>query len=591
MLRNTSTMITPPASPPTAAAATTTTTPAYKAYLRPTWFIQRDSGAYVPVIPVDELPASVNLAEAPRCLKDDGAQGMKFLGKLPFSGQTYSLVVKEQQEHKDTARDNSHHRSIRYPLQHRTYSQTSLRPLLLSEACSKPRAPPHPATTTNTNVDDAAPSRRDTPPDPRLPPSGREPDPAKKEYCTYWIRTGECDFTQQGCLFKHEMPDLRTLREKVGVGAVPHWWQMRCAMAERKKRVGEEKEKWVGEVPGWLVDKMGEVEEEDSSDDESVVGMVKSRATVPNTVGTTRVFRSPDHAVRTTRKEEAEEEGANAASHRLINDTIPSLPADTGRQRSQQQQRRSHALVSRFDDTASSSSPVSTPLPTPPTPTTPSISKRHHTSPATPRPHARSISDAQADIAHRLTTTHHHQVHHHRHRHSTTPTIPVPTPSPSARPRTHTHTRRREPLPTTTKRHTPSSALPQLKRHSSPLTTTTTTTSTCASPPPPRRSIIVTSASPLPAATGGRQQLVGLRASRHAVGGDDDDDVPSFEPAAVAVLGVRGPGGGGVGAGGGAGSAGGGAKRGKVRVAAAGSGAGATRVPVPMRVGGGMVVG
>lgn len=96
MLRNTnttSTMITPPASPPTAAAATTTTS-TYKAYLRPTWFIQRaDSGAYVPVVPVDELPPDVDLEEAPRRLTEDGAQGMKFLGKLPFSGQTYRLVV------------------------------------------------------------------------------------------------------------------------------------------------------------------------------------------------------------------------------------------------------------------------------------------------------------------------------------------------------------------------------------------------------------------------------------------------------------------------------------------------------------------
>lgn len=29
-----------------------------------------------------------------------------------------------------------------------------------------------------------------------LPPSGAEPEQEKKVYCTYWIRTGECDYTQ-----------------------------------------------------------------------------------------------------------------------------------------------------------------------------------------------------------------------------------------------------------------------------------------------------------------------------------------------------------------------------------------------------------
>ena len=58
-----------------------------------------------------------------------------------------------------------------------------------------------------------------------LPPSGTRPDEKKKEYCTHWIRTGECDYTQQGCLYKHEMPDKATLI-KIGFrGEVPRWYQ------------------------------------------------------------------------------------------------------------------------------------------------------------------------------------------------------------------------------------------------------------------------------------------------------------------------------------------------------------------------------
>jgi hypothetical protein len=58
---------------------------------------------------------------------------------------------------------------------------------------------------------------------PRFPPSGITPDSSKKEYCTHWIRTGECDFEQVGCVYKHEMPDIDTLR-RVGFSKYPSWW-------------------------------------------------------------------------------------------------------------------------------------------------------------------------------------------------------------------------------------------------------------------------------------------------------------------------------------------------------------------------------
>lgn len=47
---------------------------------------------------------------------------------------------------------------------------------------------------------------------------------AEKIYCTYWIARGECHYTQQGCRFKHEMPNLETLREIMGRRSFPKWW-------------------------------------------------------------------------------------------------------------------------------------------------------------------------------------------------------------------------------------------------------------------------------------------------------------------------------------------------------------------------------
>lgn len=47
----------------------------------------------------------------------------------------------------------------------------------------------------------------------------------KKVYCTHWIRWGECDYTQQGCLYKHEMPDEAKLQE-IGIATYPRWYRI-----------------------------------------------------------------------------------------------------------------------------------------------------------------------------------------------------------------------------------------------------------------------------------------------------------------------------------------------------------------------------
>jgi hypothetical protein len=49
-------------------------------------------------------------------------------------------------------------------------------------------------------------------------------EPSGKVYCTYWIRHGECDYIQQGCLYKHEMTDEAT-RAIIGFRVVPQWWE------------------------------------------------------------------------------------------------------------------------------------------------------------------------------------------------------------------------------------------------------------------------------------------------------------------------------------------------------------------------------
>ncbi|KAF2020933.1 hypothetical protein BU24DRAFT_469682 [Aaosphaeria arxii CBS 175.79] len=82
-----------------------------------------------------------------------------------------------------------------------------------------------------------------------LPPSGVEPDPSKKEYCTYWIRTGECAYTAEGCKFKHDMPSMNKLRE-LGFTRLPLWWKEKTAVRLQQPWMQRRLHESKGERPG-----------------------------------------------------------------------------------------------------------------------------------------------------------------------------------------------------------------------------------------------------------------------------------------------------------------------------------------------------
>jgi hypothetical protein len=93
------------------------------------------------------------------------------------------------------------------------------------------------------------------------PPSGNVPDQDKKEYCTYWIRTGGCDYTQQGCLYKHEMPDVDTLKA-IGFRGTPRWWIEK----NQKVKLGSTKPLRATEMPSWWPGQIGSSAKARSSD-------------------------------------------------------------------------------------------------------------------------------------------------------------------------------------------------------------------------------------------------------------------------------------------------------------------------------------
>lgn len=212
---------------------------------RISYFISRNNGTLVPLIPADELP--FRLQGVPQVMTIDQTCGMQHIGMAPYSGLAFKA------EHAVAALRPA----SQPPMATRLCSQSSAGPkqflppdalarqaLAKSTAALPPSAHevatnwrkpvrPNPEDGTQALIDAIVGSGSGAETAARVgympksaetePPSGAVPDQEKKEFCTYWIRTGECDYTQQGCLYKHEMPDKATL-EKIGFRGTPRWW-------------------------------------------------------------------------------------------------------------------------------------------------------------------------------------------------------------------------------------------------------------------------------------------------------------------------------------------------------------------------------
>jgi hypothetical protein len=225
---------------------------------RPLYFISRNNGTYSALIPADELPFTVRLQGVPRVMSIGETCGMQHIGTLPYHGQCFLLG-------QETSSSTFLKQSVTGVSHNRNRSQPSAKQWLAPDAIvrsawgsqlqaasplpSDKALPLRPSGTgalsnnwrkpvveqgdsIQASIDAIVAANHDKPI--RLaartptPASGAVPDQEKKVYCTHWIRHGECDYTQQGCLYKHEMPDKFTL-EKIGFRTVPRWYLEKTA--------------------------------------------------------------------------------------------------------------------------------------------------------------------------------------------------------------------------------------------------------------------------------------------------------------------------------------------------------------------------
>jgi hypothetical protein len=247
------------------------------------YFISRSDGNIVPLVPADELPYSVRLIGVPRAMKMEHTCGMNHVGVHPSTGQYFKLETDAIQQVTD--RTSGSKQRFTAPFRDEQVRPETTNPLKTEQALSP--QPPIPATAMSwRRPDDAASARSQIIIDNIVASESRSSARASptalkvsrtstsspsnlselgdKVYCTHWIRHGECDYTQQGCRYKHEMPDRNTLAS-IGFRTVPRWWQEKVAV-----QLGQSAIPTVGPVmkpAEWL--KQRRASQDSQSDDES----------------------------------------------------------------------------------------------------------------------------------------------------------------------------------------------------------------------------------------------------------------------------------------------------------------------------------
>ncbi|KAE8328353.1 hypothetical protein BDV39DRAFT_69748 [Aspergillus sergii] len=192
--------------------------------LRPQFFCARPNGTITPLVAVDELPSHISIRGVPRTLSANETQGMTSLGTVSPRAQTYVIdgLVPA------STRTSSGPRSRDFDLQASLMRLVSDENVPANQRLAV-KALLQQGISQNWFMSNASTTSWLVPSSSGGTGSGSSRQGAhynsKKEFCSYWIRHGECDYQQQGCLYKHEMPnDLPTL-EKLGLRDIPRWYR------------------------------------------------------------------------------------------------------------------------------------------------------------------------------------------------------------------------------------------------------------------------------------------------------------------------------------------------------------------------------
>lgn len=225
---------------------------------RPQHFLTRGDGSITPLIAVDELPDSMRIVGVPAVISQAATLNMmnlgvqarsqtKYIVEMPEdsgSGNTCNLSQRstttggnfqspdkrfgplktiQREEGKTVA---AVHEVEEWRLGVNSIDETQVYiatcPMEKSGDFTSTRPLTHSKATIDAVV--AAHAKSEAIHSPRTPKALTPGVFGEKKYCTHWIRWGECDYMQQGCKYRHEMPDEETLLA-IGIRSMPKWYK------------------------------------------------------------------------------------------------------------------------------------------------------------------------------------------------------------------------------------------------------------------------------------------------------------------------------------------------------------------------------
>ncbi|KAJ5504074.1 hypothetical protein N7463_006948 [Penicillium fimorum] len=196
---------------------------------RPRFFCTRPDGALTPLVAVDELPTNITIHGVSRTLNAGETRGMTSCGLATQRSEPWSVDGVTQSSEGETGK-GPHHDMHSLLLQIITNNNVPEPMRVSAQAILFQGIDRHGLTGDGTPAGGLSP----------IAPTfyaknsqmgNKHASTSKKEYCSYWIRHGECDYLQQGCLYKHEMPVDLAMIEKLGLRDIPRWYREKYNVA------------------------------------------------------------------------------------------------------------------------------------------------------------------------------------------------------------------------------------------------------------------------------------------------------------------------------------------------------------------------
>lgn len=216
--------------------------------LKARYFLTRDTGNMVPLVAMDEMPEYFVIIGVPREVSSYEIAGMTCAGISPVRERLHFVVDRSMVSFSDVADAQkldgevdeyvgTSNTSNPHVLEEPSKTEGSTTPYCVPITHIPIWTPPTPTSEAETEIPFTAnvssnetseiPEMSQTTPShaSNLLPNHVQLVPGRKTLCSYWIRRGECDYSQQGCMYLHEMPRTREDLNAVGLRDIPKWYR------------------------------------------------------------------------------------------------------------------------------------------------------------------------------------------------------------------------------------------------------------------------------------------------------------------------------------------------------------------------------